>query len=151
MYGYKTIYPVFHCYCGYFNFYLFFIFLSFFFLGPHPWYMEVPRLGVQTELFLPAYATAKPDPNHVCDQHHSSQQCRILNPLSEVRDWTHNFMVPSQICFHCTMRGTPGINFHRNMLPNKELWHEIKPIKLRNKSPLFMPVIPEIYYIRKLL
>ena len=26
------------------------------FLGPHPWHMEVPRLGVQSELLLPAYA-----------------------------------------------------------------------------------------------
>ena len=31
--------------------------------------------------------------------HHSSQQCRILNPLSEARDRTHNLMASSQICF----------------------------------------------------
>ena len=24
-----------------------------------------------------------------------------------VRDWTHNLMIPSQICFHCTTTGTP--------------------------------------------
>ena len=30
----------------------------FFFLGPHPQYMEVPRLGVQSELQVPAYTTA---------------------------------------------------------------------------------------------
>ena len=36
--------------------------------------MKVPRLGVQTELQLPAYtiATAIPDPSHICDLHHSS-------------------------------------------------------------------------------
>ena len=28
------------------------------FLGLHLWHMEVPRLGVQSELQLPAYATA---------------------------------------------------------------------------------------------
>ena len=28
------------------------------FLGPHPWHMEVPRLGVKLELQLPAYTTA---------------------------------------------------------------------------------------------
>jgi len=28
--------------------YLFFVFLPF--LGPHPWHMEVPRLGVELEL-----------------------------------------------------------------------------------------------------
>ena len=28
------------------------------FLGPHPQHMEVPRLGVESELQLPAYTTA---------------------------------------------------------------------------------------------
>ena len=35
-----------------------------------------------------ATATAKPDPRHICNLHHSSWQCQILNPLSEDRDWT---------------------------------------------------------------
>ena len=30
--------------------------------------------------------TATPDPSRVCDLHHSSGQCQILNPLSEARD-----------------------------------------------------------------
>ena len=30
----------------------------FFFLGLHPWHVEVPRLGVELELELPAYTTA---------------------------------------------------------------------------------------------
>ena len=31
--------------------FIFFVFLIFFsFLGPHPWHMEVPRLGVKLEL-----------------------------------------------------------------------------------------------------
>ena len=33
-------------------------------------------------------ATAMPDPSRICDLHHSSQQCWILNPLSEARDGT---------------------------------------------------------------
>ena len=51
--------------------------------------MEVPRLGVKLEPQLPAYttATAMPDPGRICDQHHSSWQCQILNPLSEAWDW----------------------------------------------------------------
>ena len=59
-----------------------------FFLGPHLRHMEVPRLEVELELQLPAYAkaTAMWDPSHVCDLHHSSWQRHILNPLSEVRD-----------------------------------------------------------------
>ena len=60
----------------------------FVFLGPHLQLMEVPRLGVELELQLPAFdtATATRDPNYVCDLHHSSWQRRILNTLSEARD-----------------------------------------------------------------
>ena len=60
------------------------LFAFFFFsLGLCPWHMEVPKLGVQSELQLPAYvtATAAPDPSQVFDLHHSSQQHRILNLL----------------------------------------------------------------------
>ena len=50
--------------------------------------MEVPGLGVKSELQLPAYttATAIPDLSHVCDLYHSSLQRQILNPLSRVGD-----------------------------------------------------------------
>ena len=69
--------------------------------------MEVPRLGVESELQLPAYttATAIRDPSRVL--YHSSQQHQILKPLSEARDQTYNLMVPRWICFHCAMTGTP--------------------------------------------
>ena len=65
-----------------------FFFCLFVFLGTHLQHMEVLRLGVQSELLLPAYtrAIAMPDPSSICDLHHSSQQCQILNQLSEVRD-----------------------------------------------------------------
>ena len=84
-------------------------FILFVFLGSHLWHMEVPRLGVQFKLLLPAYAkaTATPDPSQVCNLPHSSQQRQILNPLSGARDQTSNLKVPSQICFRCTMMGTP--------------------------------------------
>ena len=51
-------------------------FLSFVILGLHPWHMEVPRIGVKSELQLPAYvtATAMLDPSCVCDLHHRSLQ-----------------------------------------------------------------------------
>ena len=51
-----------------------------FFLGLHPQHVEVPRLGVESELQPPAYtrATARPDPSCVCNLHHSSQQCGSL-------------------------------------------------------------------------
>ena len=87
---------------------LVFFFFSFVFLGPHPWHMEIPRLGVKSELQLPAYttATAMPYPNCIFNLHHSSRQCQVLNPVIEARDKTCNLMVPSRICFHCTMMGT---------------------------------------------
>ena len=71
--------------------------------------MEVPRLGVESELQLPAYitGTAMWDLSGVCDLHHSSQQRWILNPLSKAGDRTCSLMVPSQICFCCAMTGTP--------------------------------------------
>ena len=63
--------------------------------------MEVPRLGVKLELQLLVYttATAMQDPSRIGNLHHSSRQCRILNPLSEARDRTLDLMVPSRIRF----------------------------------------------------
>ena len=53
-------------------------------------YVEVPRLGVASELWLQAYtiAMATQDSNLICNLHHSLQQHGILSPLSEVRDQT---------------------------------------------------------------
>ena len=72
---------------GFFNFNFFFFFC---FLGPYLQHMEVPGLGIELELPMHTYATATamPDPSHVCDLHHSLQQCWILNLLSEFRDQT---------------------------------------------------------------
>ena len=85
----------------------------FVFLGPHSQHMEVPRLGADSELQLPAYttATAMPDPSCVCDPHHSSRQCQIPNPLREARDQTCILVDTSQIHFHCTTTGTPNLIF----------------------------------------
>ena len=73
--------------------------------------MEVPRLGVESKLQLPAYATATAIQNlsRVCDLHHSSQQRWVLNPLNEARDRTCVLMDTSQIRFRCATTGTPGI------------------------------------------
>ena len=56
------------------------------FLGLHLRHVEVPRLGVESELQLPAYTTAT--------------VTQILNPLIETRDRTHILMDTSQICYH---------------------------------------------------
>ena len=50
--------------------------------------MEVPGLGIKSEVQLPACttATATLDLSHICDPSHSLWQHQILNPLSEARD-----------------------------------------------------------------
>ena len=80
------------------------------FLGPHPWHMEVPWLGVELELQLLAYttATAMWNPSYICDLYHSSQQSQIPDPLHEARDQTQVLMDTSQIHFHYTTTGTPN-------------------------------------------
>ena len=90
------------------------MFVCFGFSGLHRWHMEVPRLGVQSELQLLAYATATEmqDLGLICDLHHSSGQRQIPNQLSKARNQTHDLIVPSKICFWCTMMGTPNINFY---------------------------------------
>ena len=71
-------------------------FLVFCLFRATPVHMEVPRLGVKSELWPLAYttATATQDLSLIADLHHSSQQCRILSLLSEARDRTHILMVP---------------------------------------------------------
>ena len=66
--------------------------------GAHPRHMEVPRLRIESELW---------DPSCVCNLHHSSQQCQLLNPLREARDQTRILMDTSRIHFHCATTGTP--------------------------------------------
>ena len=70
--------------------------------------MDVPRLVVESELQLPATATATamPDSSWVYNLHHIPQQHQILNALSEARDWTYILMVPSQVHYHWAMTGT---------------------------------------------
>ena len=71
--------------------------------------MEVSRLGVESELQLPAYTTATamgPDSSRVHNLHHSSWQRRITNPLREARDQTHILMDPSQVRYHWATTGT---------------------------------------------
>ena len=61
--------------------------------------MEVPRLGVQMELKLPAYTTAIAtwDLSCVCDLYHSSWKHRNLNPLSKAWDLTFILMGASWV------------------------------------------------------
>ena len=55
-----------------------FFFFFLFFLGSHLQHMEIPRPGIESELQLPATATATQDPSCVWDLHDSSQQPESL-------------------------------------------------------------------------
>ena len=81
--------------------------------------MEIPRLGVELELQLPAYttATATQDPTHVFDLHQSSGQRQILNPLSKARDWTHILMDTSGVHYHWSPMGTLNLFLRILSLP----------------------------------
>ena len=47
---------------------------------------------------------------HLCVLHLSSQQCQILNPLSEARERTHNLMDTRWMHLHCPTMGTPHVS-----------------------------------------
>ena len=103
----------------------------FFFLEPHLWHMDIPRLGVESEIELPAYATttAMQDPSHVCDLHHISRQCRIPDSQSQARDGTHILMDTSQIHFHCTEMGTPKMP-KSQVLPSPFFFNKLIKVKI---------------------
>ena len=87
--------------------YLFIYLFIYLFLGPLLQHMEIPRLGVELELQLPAYTIATWDPSCILNLYHSSEQCHILQPLSKARNLTHILMDTSWICFCCATVGTP--------------------------------------------
>ena len=76
--------------CSFFFFLFFFFFV---FLGQYLWHMEVPGLDLNWS------CSHRATPQHcICDLHHNSQQCPILNPLSEARDQNCILMDTSRIC-----------------------------------------------------
>ena len=126
-------------YCG-FNFikynilfvylfiYLYFIYLFLAFLGLHLQHMEVLRLVVESELQLPAYATAIAtwDLSCVFKLHYSSGQCWILNPLSKARNRTCILVDTSWIRYHWATTGTPyNILSEMNRFPWKSYEEDI--------------------------
>ena len=86
--------------------------------------MEVPGLGVKKELQLPATATATamPDPRHICDPRLSSQQRRVLNPLSKARD-------PIRILLD-TMLGSLPAEPQQELLRSSPSYHMFFPPKV---------------------
>ena len=67
-----------------------FVFFFFHFRATPPAYGSSQARGrIRLQLLDYTIATATPDLSQVCNLHHSSWQCQILNPLSEARDQTH--------------------------------------------------------------
>ena len=77
--------------------------VRFFFSFGH---MEVPMLGVESELQLPAYATATASPSLVCDLH---GKARSLTHWARpgIEPTTSRFLVG--FVNRCTSTGTPGL------------------------------------------
>ena len=82
--------------------------------------MEVPRLQIRAVAASYTIDIATRDLSRVCDLHHSSRQCWILNPLSKARDRTRYLMVASPIRIHCAMMQTPLFCFFEDE-QNKEM------------------------------
>ena len=84
-------------------------------------HMEVPRLGVKSELQLPATTTATWVPSCICDLHYSSWQCWILNPLREARDQSHSLMDHKFVNGWAT-KGTPIFSFYSHTSGICKFW-----------------------------
>ena len=74
--------------------------------GLHLWHMEIPRLGVESDSCWPQLQPQQ-DLSCICNLHHSSWQCWILNPLSVARDQTCILVHASQFRFRWATTGTP--------------------------------------------
>ena len=69
------------------NYFFLFLFLFLFFLWPHAWHMEVPKLGVESELQMQAYTTATRSKQHLWPMLQLWQHW-ILNLLRKTRNQT---------------------------------------------------------------
>ena len=92
-------------------------------------HVEVPRLGVESELQLLAYTTARAtqDPTCICDLYHSSQQCQILNPLIEARD-----------CYWWATVGTPYFHAFDHPCPCLFISKELVPVYFRKWTFMYI-------------
>ena len=112
--------------------YAFYLFI-YLFLGLHPQHMEVPRLGVKSELQLLTYTTAT--------------ATQALNPLSEVRDWTESswILVTAKPCWElCTLCISEGVQWlvpKRIHCDYKSEYSLIHPVFHRE-----IPFPPQIYF-----
>ena len=120
------------------------------FLGPHQQHMEVPRLGVESELQLQAYTTATEtqdlSPSATYTTAHSN--ARSLTSLSKARDQTHILMDTSWVCYCWATTGAPSWflkcpNFYP-LFPSQKC---IKEKAVRGpKEAKFLPYFPLVRF-----
>ena len=83
----------------------------FVFLGPYLQHMEVPWLGGPVRALAAglhhSHSSARSKLCLLATPDHSSWQCRICNPPSEARDWTHFLIDTSWICYFWATMETP--------------------------------------------
>ena len=86
--------------------------------------MEIPRLGVISELQMLAYtkATETQDLSRVFDLHHSSQQHQIFNPLSKARDQTCVLTDTGWVHYRWAMTGILPPGFKTKMPQISAIW-----------------------------
>ena len=79
----------------------------FFILWLHLWHINIPRLGVESELQLPTDATATGswDLRHICCLKCSLWQHWILNPMSKARVQACILMDTNQVCNLLNQKG----------------------------------------------
>ena len=91
-----------------------------------------------------------PDPNRVCDLHHSWRQCQILNPLSKARIRMCVLMDASQVCFCWATMGIPKFTFwccplFRFTFP-KQAVILYKSLSSKNSHSTWVSLIPKPHY-----
>ena len=89
--------------------FLFLFFFLLYFLGSHLWHMEVPRLGVTSELQLPVYTPATQDPSHICDLCCSLWQCRSLTHWAKPGVEAASSWILVGFLTHWATTGTPRL------------------------------------------
>ena len=107
-------------------------------LGPHLWYMEVPKLGVESELQLPAYttATATRALSHITT--YTIAHGNVGSPTPWERagiEPTSSWILTSRVCYtgHWATRGAPAelllistelMSDTNSSNKTKRLWHD---------------------------
>ena len=104
------------------------------------WHMEVPSLGVQSELQLLTYATATAtqDPSHAATSvTYATAHCNVGSLTHWVRSGINFYILmdSSQVGYHWAMKGTPAITFL--MLHICSYFSSFGALKRMSKTPIF--------------